>query len=111
MVDLNYPIYIFVSNLQQFHSCFISISLPYWISKPVTAIFIGHAFFKDVAAEFEKEIQSVEETLGDLKNLKITVESSADENGQFIYRTTVLLLETMQKAYRAELARKKRITK
>ena len=74
--------------------------------------FIKSFFFrfldeKDVAAEFEKEIQSVEETLGDLKNLKSTVASNADEHGQFIYRTTVLLLKTMQKAYKAELARKK----
>ena len=46
----------------------------------------------------------------DLKNLKETVESNADEHGQFIYRTTVLLLETMQKAYLDELGRKKTIS-
>ena len=73
--------------------------------------FIKSFFFRfldemDVVAEFEKEIQSVEETLGDLKNLKSTVAFHADEHGQFIYHTTVLLLETMRKAYKAELARK-----
>jgi DNA-binding PadR family transcriptional regulator len=74
--------------------------------------FIKSFFFrfldeKDVAAEFEKEIQSIEETLGDLKNLKSTVESRADEHGQFVYRTTLLLLETMQRAYLDELSKKK----
>ena len=63
---------------------------------------------KQIAAEFEKEIQSIEETLGDLKNLKETVESRADEHGQFIYRTTILLCETMRKACSAELSRIKR---
>ena len=74
--------------------------------------FIKSFFFrfldeKDVSVEFEKEIQSIEETLGDLKNLKDTVESRADEHGQFIYRTTVLLFKTMQKAYLDELSKKK----
>ena len=74
--------------------------------------FIKSFFFRflaneDVVTEFEKEIQSIEETVGDLKNLKDTVESQADEHGQFIYRTTVLLFETMQKAYLDELSRKK----
>ena len=68
--------------------------------------FIKSFFFRflreeDVVAEFEKEIQSIEETLGDLKNLKDTVESQADEHGQFIYRTTILLFETMQNAIAA----------
>ena len=62
----------------------------------------------DIDAEFEKEIQSIEETLGDLKNLKDTVESRADEHGQFIYRTTLLLLETRHKIYQDELSRRKK---
>ena len=57
-----------------------------------------------VKAEFEKEIQSIEETLGDLENLKNTVEERADVHGRFIYRTTVMLLETMHKAYLDELS-------
>ncbi len=60
-----------------------------------------------VKAEFEKEIQSIEETLGDLENLKSTVEERADVHGRFIYRTTVMMLETMQKAYLDELSKKK----
>lgn len=63
---------------------------------------------KDVAAEFEKEIQSVDETISNLVNLKNTVESQADKNGQFIYRTTILLLETMEKTCLDELSRIKR---
>ena len=89
------------------------------LKEPPAPIDIGNPFFvkafffrfldeKHVAAEFGKEIQSIEETLGDLKNLKDTVESRADEHGQFIYRTTVLLLETMRKAYLEELSKKKR---
>jgi hypothetical protein len=58
-----------------------------------------------VKAEFEKEIQSIEETLGDLENLKNTVKERADVHGQFIYRTTVMLLKTMQKAYSGELSK------
>ena len=89
------------------------------LKEPPASIDIGNPFFvkafffrfldeKHVAAELGKEIQSIEETLGDLKNLKDTVESRADEHGQFIYRTTVLLLETMRKAYLEELSKKKR---
>ena len=89
------------------------------LNEPPVPMEMGHPFFiksfffrfldkKDVAAEFEKEIQSIEETLGDLKSLKETVESRADEHGQFIYRTTILLCETMQKACLDELSRKKR---
>ena len=78
--------------------------------------FIKSFFFrfldkKDVATEFEREIQSIEETLGDLENLKDTVESQADEHGQFIYRTTILLLKTRLKAYSDELLKIKRKNK
>ena len=73
--------------------------------------FFGKSFFfrflsKDqITAEFEKEIQSIKETLGDLKNMKKTVESRADEHGQFIYHTTIMLLETMQRACADEMLR------
>ena len=89
------------------------------LSEPPGPIELGNQFFvksfffrflsKDrITAEFEKEIQPIEETLGDLKKLKKTVESRADEHGQFIYRTTITLLETMQKACMAEMSRIKR---
>jgi DNA-binding PadR family transcriptional regulator len=89
------------------------------LKEPPAPLELGHPFFiksyffrfldeNDVGAEFEKEIQSIEETLGDLKNLKDTVVSRADEHGQFIYRTTILLCETMRKACLDELSRKKR---
>ena len=63
---------------------------------------------KQVIAEFEKEISSIEKTLGDLENLKDTVASRADIHGQFIYRTTITQLKTMQKTYLEELAKKNR---
>ena len=89
------------------------------LSEPSVPIELGNPFFvksfffrflnkEQVKAEFEREIQSIEETLGDLKELKKTVESRADGHGQFIYRTTILLLETMQKACTGELSRIKR---
>ena len=92
------------------------------LSEPSVPMELGNPFFvksfffrflskKQVAAEFEREIQSIEETLGDLKNLKKTVESRADEHGQFIYRTTIMLLETMQKACLGEMSRIKRKNK
>jgi DNA-binding PadR family transcriptional regulator len=89
------------------------------LKEPPVPLELGHPFFiksfffrfldeSDVDAEFKKEIQSIEETLDDLRNLKATVESRADEHGQFIYRTTILLSETLQKACLDELSRKKR---
>ncbi len=92
------------------------------LSEPSVPMELGNPFFvksfffrflskKQVAAEFEKEIQSIEETLGDLKNLKKTVESRADEHGQFIYRTTIMLLETMHKACLCEMYSIKRKNK
>ena len=57
-----------------------------------------------VAEEFEKEIQNIEETLGDLANLEDTVTTRADEHGKFIYRTAVMIFQTMRNAYVGRLA-------
>ena len=86
------------------------------LKEPTTPLEMGNAFFtksfffrfldqKQISSEFKKEIESLAEAIDDLKNLKGTVESQADEHGQFIYRTTILLLKTMQKACREELSR------
>ncbi len=86
------------------------------LKEPPVPLEMGNAFFtksfffrfldqKQISTEFEKEIQSLDEAIGDLKSHKGTVESQADEHGQFIYRTTILLLKTMQKACREELSR------
>lgn len=86
------------------------------LKEPPVPLAMGNAFFtksfffrfldqKQISTEFEKEIQSLDEAIADLKSLKGTVESQADEHGQFIYRTTILLLKTMQKACRKELSR------
>ena len=67
--------------------------------------FLIKAFFfrflnkSQVGEEFEKEIQNIDETLGDLANLEDTVTAQADEHGQFIYRTAVMLFKTMRNAY------------
>ncbi|MBW2409826.1 MAG: PadR family transcriptional regulator [Deltaproteobacteria bacterium] len=84
------------------------------LSEPSVAVELGNPFFvksfffrflnkEQIAAEFKREIESIEETLGDLKSLKKTVESRADEHGQFIYRTTIMLLETMYRACTDEM--------
>ena len=80
---------------------------PIELSNP---FFVKSFFFRflskdQVMSEFEREIQSIKETLGDLKNLKSTVKNRADEHGQFIYRTTIMLLEIMQKACTDEMLR------
>ena len=72
--------------------------------------FLIKAFFfrfldKDqIKIEFEKEIQNIEETLGDLDNLEKTVNKQADEHGRFIYRTAIMLFESMRNAYAEQLA-------
>ena len=89
------------------------------LSEPHGPIELGNPFFVKsfffrflskgrITVEFEKEIRSIKETLGDLKNLKSTVENKADEHGQFIYRTTIMLLETMQKSCSGEMLRIKK---
>jgi len=86
------------------------------LKEPTAPLEMGNAFFtesfffrfldqKQISSKFEKEIESLGEAIDDLKSLKSKVESQADEHGQFIYRTTILLLKTMQKACRAELSR------
>ena len=57
-----------------------------------------------IKIEFEKEIQNIEETLGDLDNLEKTVNKQADEHGRFIYRTAIMLFESMRNAYAEQLA-------
>ncbi len=83
---------------------------PIELGKPflIKSFFFRFLDEKQIIAEFEKEILSIEETLGDLENLKDTVVSRADTHGQFIYRTTIKQLKTMQKTYLQELARKKK---
>jgi DNA-binding PadR family transcriptional regulator len=83
---------------------------PIELSNPflIKSFFFRFLDEEEVIAEFEKEISSIEETLGDLENLKETVASRADTHGQFIYRTTVMKLKNMQKTYQEELSKKKK---
>jgi DNA-binding PadR family transcriptional regulator len=76
--------------------------------------FVRSFFFRflddgQITSEFEKEIQSIEDILSDLDKLKPTVDSQADAHGRFIFRTTVMLLETMHKAYTEEVSRKRSV--
>jgi DNA-binding PadR family transcriptional regulator len=61
---------------------------------------------KIIIGEFEKEISSLQEQLDDLLGMEETVNTAADENGQFCYRTAVHLLRTMIGWYSEELRRR-----
>ena len=58
--------------------------------------------------EFEKEIESVQEQLGDIENAESTVASQADAHGRFVYRTAALLLRTLKDAYTREAEQMKK---
>ena len=76
--------------------------------------FLARAFFfrflegNQIANELDKEIQSLEEQLGDLKEARPNVETQADTHGRFVYNTTVLLLQTMRDAVAQELEKWKK---
>ena len=59
-----------------------------------------------VIQEFEKEIQSIEEQMGDLDPARSNVESLADENGRFVYQVATDMLRTLRDAYSREMKRR-----
>jgi DNA-binding PadR family transcriptional regulator len=60
-----------------------------------------------VMEQFEKEISSLEEQLEDLSEIKDYAEHSGDENGQFIHKTIVKMIEMLKDEYSAELERRR----
>ncbi len=60
-----------------------------------------------VIEQFEKEIGSLEEQLEDLGEIKDYAEQTGDENGRFIHKTIVSLIETLRDEYRSELERRR----
>ncbi|MBI9074074.1 MAG: PadR family transcriptional regulator [Desulfatibacillum sp.] len=58
---------------------------------------------EQIMGEFEKEIQAMEEIIGDITKARGEVENKADDHGKFIFKTTLRVLETLQQSYREEL--------
>lgn len=55
---------------------------------------------------FEEVIDSLEEQLHDLEQIRSTTESKADENGRFIYDTIVTMIQMLHDRYAQERARR-----
>jgi DNA-binding PadR family transcriptional regulator len=86
------------------------------LTAPPVPIELNHPFFirvfffrflekKQIASEFMKELQSIEELIGDLNKQLPAVDSDADEHGQFVFNSTLRMLETMHKACAEEHSR------
>jgi DNA-binding PadR family transcriptional regulator len=75
--------------------------------------FLTRAFFfrflppEQIIEQFENEIGSLEEQLEDLEHMKNDAEQLGDENGQFIYRAIVGMIEMLRDVYRNELEKRK----
>lgn len=77
--------------------------------------FLTRAFFfrflarEQIIEQFENEISSLEEQLEDLGHMKDGVQEAGDENGQFIYRVIVGMIEMLRDVYRSELEKRKQL--
>ncbi len=69
----------------------------------IKAFFFRFLKKEQIVNEFEKDIKSIEALMDNLSKASPNVEDKADEFGEFIFKTTVLLLETLQKSYSEEL--------
>ena len=74
--------------------------------------FLTRAFFfrflseEEIMTRFEEEIDSLEEQLHDLEQIRPTVEAKADENGRFVYDTIVAMIQILRDRYKEERARR-----
>jgi DNA-binding PadR family transcriptional regulator len=74
--------------------------------------FLTRVFFfrflskEEIITQFDQEICSLEEQLEDLEQIKSDAEQLGDENGQFVYRTIVNLIQMLRDTYSAELKRR-----
>jgi len=74
--------------------------------------FLTRAFFfrflpeEKIMTRFEEEIDSLEEQLHDLDQIRTTTEAKADENGRFVYNTIVAMIQMLRDRYAQELARR-----
>lgn len=74
--------------------------------------FLTRAFFfrflpeEEIMTRFEEEIDSLEEQLHDLEQIRATAEAKADENGRFVYNTIVAMIQMLRDGYVQERARR-----
>jgi len=73
----------------------------------VRTLFFRFLASNQVEKVFQAEIQSLEEQLANLETSRSTVEEQADENGRFIYKTALAVLEGLKASYAGELKRRK----
>ena len=75
--------------------------------------FLTRVFFyrflspEKIIEQFEHEISSLEEQLEDLEHIKTDAEQTGDENGQFVYKTIVRMIQMLKDTYESELKRRK----
>lgn len=74
----------------------------------LTRVFFFRFLSKEkIIEQFEHEISSLEEQLEDLEHIKTDAEQTADENGQFVYKTIVQMIQMLRDTYTSELERRK----
>jgi hypothetical protein len=83
------------------------VPVDYQLDFLVRAFFFRFLSDDQVIEQFEKEISSLEEQLEDLSEIKDYAEQTGDENGRFIHRTIVSMIEMLRDEYRAELERRR----
>jgi len=75
--------------------------------------FLTRVFFfrflpqEKIIEQFEHEISSLEEQLEDLEQIKDDAEQTGDENGQFVYKAIVAMIQMLKDTYASELERRK----
>lgn len=63
-----------------------------------------------IEEQFLQEIESLDEQLQDLEQIKATAQSKADDNGHFVYATIVNMIRLLRDSYAQELARRRHST-
>jgi len=74
----------------------------------LTRVFFFRFLSKEkILEQFEREISSLEEQLEDLEQIKDDAEQTGDENGQFVYKAIVAMIQMLKDTYASELERRK----
>ncbi|MFY9397220.1 MAG: PadR family transcriptional regulator [Desulfomonilia bacterium] len=94
---------------QEFLRSLVSPPIPvdYQLDFLTRAFFFRFLTHEQVIEQFEKEIGSLEEQLEDLEHMRDNALKHGDENGQFIYRVIVGMIEMLRDTYTRELERRR----
>ncbi len=94
---------------QEFLKSLISPPIPvdYQLDFLTKAFFFRFLTKEQIIEQFESEISSLEEQLEDLEHMKDDAQQLGDENGQFIYRVIVGMLDMLKTVYQNELEKRK----